>query len=117
MADMGGTSNGLPVALTVGVGIASAVVSSILTWFGNVLVMREKFISKGECAQCQKVAEREGQLEIKALETKIGSFESWQCRMEDTVGKIGDQSVKSFGMISEIHGHLFGPSNGSKGEN
>jgi hypothetical protein len=121
MADVGGASNGVPVLFTVTIGIVSAVTSAILTWFGNILVMREKFISKGECRQCQKTAEREGELEIKALEVKMGNFETalksvkdQQESMQETVGTLDERTFKIFGMTSEIHGHLFGPGNASK---
>lgn len=58
-----------------------AVIGLIIGWFGNLIYMREKFISKADCDKCNKSL-------IERLE------------------RIDKRSLETYGMVKEMHGFI-----------
>jgi hypothetical protein len=89
MADVGSAEGH---SLTVWViGVASVVVSACITWFVNILYMRDRFVSKSECAECKQNSKDRAD------------------RIEACLDEQGKQSIETFGLVKEMHGRMLGP--------
>ena len=90
MVDMSGAGQG---------GAIGAVMGTVIGWFGNLLYMRDKFVSTKQCDNCKQSAAATETILVKGLETRVEGLES-------CVNDLYKQSKENHGMICEIHGLL-----------
>ena len=80
-------------------GVIGAFLGVMFGWFGNLLYMREKFVSTKQCCDCKQSSATTEIILVKGLENRVGSIEL-------CVGELFKQSKENHGMIREIHGML-----------
>ena len=80
-------------------GVLGAMIGAIITWFANVIYMRDKFISTKQCGDCKTSSAVTESLKVQALEGRMVAVEL-------CVGDLYKQSKDNHGLICEIHGML-----------
>ena len=94
MADPAGSGAGEHILSVVGWALGV-----VIGWFGSVLYMRDKFVSKDGCKECHEHTSTQESLQIQALNSRMTA-------VENCVGKLFEQSTANYGLITEIHGFI-----------
>ena len=81
--------------------VLGGVIGAMVGWFGNLLYMRDKFVSAKACETCKSTTVATETIQINALGGRMSA-------VEECVSDLYKQSKENHGMIREIHGILKG---------
>ena len=81
--------------------VLGGVIGAMVGWFGNLIYMRDKFVSAKQCETCKSTTVATETIQINALGGRMTA-------VEECVGDLFKQSKENHGMIREIHGILKG---------